>query len=158
MNNKSEKHQYSASAYDENLCIKVSIGLWLAILFLLRPYAVMLLSLVNMSNPTELIYLLYANDTAFALSAVAALPAVILFIVWTKRRPGSGRAIRWTWQHGRMFLVVSAILNLFIVVASVFWAERNPQLSDVIQAILAISIVLYLHRSARVRDTFQDFP
>ncbi len=158
MNDKLEKHQYPASAYDENLCIKVNVSLWFAILFLLRAYVVMLLSLVNMSNQTELIHLLYASETTFALGAVAALPALVLFMAWTKRRPGSGRTIRWIWHHGRAFLIVSAVLNLAIVAGSVFWAERSPQFSDVTQALLTMYIILYLHRSERVRDTFRDFP
>jgi hypothetical protein len=150
--------KYPASAYDDNLCIKISIGLWLTIVFLLRPYVVMLLSFANMSNTMELIHLLYVNDTTFALSAVAALPTVVLFITWTKRRPDSGRAIRWIWNHGRAFLAVSIVLNLIIVVISAFWARRGPQFADAIQAILIVYIILYLYRSERVRDTFQDFP
>jgi hypothetical protein len=86
MNDKLKK--YPASAFDENLRIKISISLWLAIVFLLRPYAVMLLSIANMSNHTQLIHLLYANDTTFALGAAAALPALIT--LWTKRRPIRG--------------------------------------------------------------------
>lgn len=155
MNDKLKK--YPAFAYDENLCIKVSISLWLAIVFLLRPYAVMLLSLANMSDHTQLIYLLYENDTTFVLGAMAALPAMVLFIAWTKRRPDSGGTIRWIWHHGRAFLTMSAVLNLIIVVISAFWAGRGPRFADVTQAILTVYIILYLYRSERVRDTFLDF-
>jgi hypothetical protein len=149
---------YPASAYDENLCIKISASLWLAILFLLKPYAVMLLSLANMAKHTELIYILYPNDATFALGAMAALPTALLFIAWTKRQPGSGMKIRWIWHHGRTFLIVSAVLNLAISVIPVFWIGRGPELSDVAQAILAVYVILYLFRSERVRDTFRDFP
>jgi hypothetical protein len=155
MNDKLKK--YPASAFDENLRIKISISLWLAIVFLLRPYAVMLLSLANMSDHTQLIHLLYANDTTFALGAAAALPALVLFIAWTKRRPDSGATIRWIWHHGRALLMMSAVLNLIIVGISAFWAGRGPQLADVTQAILTVYIILYLYRSERVRDTFRDF-
>jgi hypothetical protein len=148
---------YPASAYDENLCIKISVSLWLAILFLLRPYMVLLLSLANMANHTELIYLLYANETTFALGAMAALPTAVLFIAWTKRQLGSGKKIRWIWRHGRTFLIVSAVLNLTIVVIPVFWLGRGPEFSDVAQAILTMYVILYLCRSERVRDTFRDF-
>ena len=152
-----ELKKYPVSAYDENLRIKISISLWLAIVFLLRPYAVMLLSLVNMSNHTQLIHLLYANDTTFALGAAAALPTMMLFIAWTKRRPDSGGTIRWIWHNGRAVLITSAVFNLIIVGISAFWAGRGPKLADVTQAILTVYIILYLYRSEPVRDTFRDF-
>lgn len=149
---------YRASAYDENLCIKVGLGLWLAILFLLRPYVVMILSLANMSDHTQLIHLVYPGDGVFALGAIAALPAVALFLAWTKRRPGAGRTARWVWHRGRMLMMLSALCNLITAVIPMLPGHSGFSFIALIQILATIGVMFYIMRSVRVRDTFQDFP
>lgn len=149
---------YPASAYDENLNLKLSIGLWLVILFLLKPYIVMLMSFSNMNNHTELINIAYASKGALPFAEVSSLPALALFIAWMRRRPNAGKAIRWIWKQGRALLLISTVLNLAFAVAPALSRLQEVQLADLIHGILSVYALTFLLLSERTRDTFLDFP
>ena len=149
---------YPSFAYDEHFCIKIGIGLWIVMLFLLRPYLAMLLSFANTSDPTELIDLVFDTRRALALQAVAALPAMMLFVAYSRRRPAAGAAVRWIWHRGKTLLILSVLGNLSILLGPIFWENTAPGFSSWVQAVAAMGMVFYLFRSERVRDTFHDFP
>lgn len=149
---------YPASAYDNKLNLKPSIGMWLVIVFLLKPYLVMLVSLANRSNRTELISLVYDHSGVLAMAELAALPALAVVIAWVKRNSGASRIIRWIWNNGRSLLILSTLFNVAILAISTEWRVDEFGFFIVLQMILSAFVLFYLWRSDRVRDTFNDFP
>jgi hypothetical protein len=57
--------QYPFNAYDKNLCLKLSPGLWAIIIFLLRPYFIVVFSLVNRKDKMGLINMLGSDSGKF---------------------------------------------------------------------------------------------
>lgn len=149
---------YPASAYDDKLNLKLGIALWMVIVFLIKPYLVMLISFANRSNRTELIYTFYAHDGTLAMAELASLPAIAIFVAWIYRQPGANGIIRWIWRNGRGLLMTSTLLNAVLLVVSTDWNLEELGFLSVLQLALSILILLYLWFSDRVRDTFNDFP
>lgn len=151
-------NKYPASAYDDNLCLKIGLGTWVVILFLIRPYVILVLSLANKADRMGLVYLFYPARAALPLAAAAALPTVLLLISWVKRKPGARASIRWIWQHGKVFLFISIFLNAGVALQPLLWDETKMNSTGWAQLAACILIVIYLLTSERVKDTFKDFP
>jgi hypothetical protein len=153
------KLKYPFSAYNKHLCLDLSIGMWLVLAFLLRPYLIMIMSVVNRSNRMELINLFYADRSHLALGALAAIPAVLLVIAWNRRRPGAVRIVRALWRRGRELLAASTALNALVVLLPLLTGRSDGiDYVGIVQLGLCAWILVYLYDTERVRDTFADFP
>jgi len=150
-------NKYPASAYDDNLCLKISLETWVVILFLIRPYVILVLSLANKRDRMGLIYSFYPSTSGLPLAAAAALPAVLLLIAWVKRKPGAHAAVRWIWQHGKALLLASTLLNIGIVLQPLMGEEDKLSMTGWAQLAACMASIVYLLTAERVKDTFRDF-
>ncbi len=150
---------YDISRYDKNLCLKPSISMWLISLFLLRPYLVLVLSVVNRKDRMALIELVYPDRLGMSLGALAGIPAAILVYAWLRRAPGATGFVRKAWLRGRMLLTISALGNLALVSAPL-WTGRHHVMSVTgwIQTGILLVILFVLYASPYIRDCFADFP
>lgn len=151
---------YDFSAYDRYLALKVSPALWLAVLFLFRPYVILALSLANRREPMGLVDLFYADRLPMAVSCLAALPVVLFVLAYLKR--SQALDVPWArkiWHRGRGLLAFSAVLNVLVALRP-FLADMHHRLNYVglAQLIIALGVLVYLVRSQRVKDTFADYP
>lgn len=151
--------KYPLSAYDKYVSLDMSVGMWLVIAFLVRPYVIVLMSVANRRNPMALIDTFYADRSHLALGALAAIPAVLLVIAWNKRKPEASALARRLWHRGRALLAASAVLNAVIgLLPLVHGRAGGIDYIGVVQLALCGWILVYLYESERVRDTFADFP
>jgi hypothetical protein len=150
--------KYPPSFYDENLNLKIGAGLLAVVLFLCRPYVVLLLSVANRNDKMGLLDLLYADRTALAAAAVAALPALAVLFAMIRRRPEAGPLPRKLWRWGRWLLLASTALNIPIVLMRITGTYPRIHNLDLLQLLAVTWIATYLLGSRRIRDTFADFP
>ena len=151
---------YKFSAYDANLALKVSPTLWLAVLFLLRPYVVMVLSFANRRDPMGLIEMFYADRLPMVVASIAALPVIAFLVSYIKRSKAENT--QWAqrlWHRGRELLMASAMLNVFVVFFPYLVDPHHKMtLVGVAQLVVTVLVLLFLARSKRVKDTFADYP
>ena len=150
---------HAISCYDKNLCLKPDATMWLIFLFLSRAYVILILSIVNMSDRTGLIDLVYPDRLTMSLGALAGIPTALLVYAWVKRTPGAPPYVRNIWGKGRVFLVVSALLNACVVFVP-FWMDTAHAIpaGNWIQFAIALLIVIVVYSSSYIRDCFNDFP
>jgi len=157
--------QYDFSQYDKYLNLKVNAGLWLVVLYLMRPYVVLMVSLMGHRGGTSAVgiegvrYMLYPDDFSLVLALLATLPVLLFFYALSKRRPGASALVRNLWGNGIFLLVTAAVLNIVTVFVPILTGAttRIPRLGWV-QVVLACLIIAYLYSSRRARDTFADSP
>ena len=155
----------SCKDYDTFLCLKISSGMWLVILYLLRPY-ILLISTFRMGRGggksegiSVLRDMVYPDDFSLALGIFATVPVLILMYGWIKRKPGAPDYVRKIWRHGSGILTVAAVLNIVIVfVPLLLGLIHHIHPAGWVQVALSLPIILYLYASQRVKDTFADFP
>lgn len=152
------RNEYPPEAYDANFCLKVSVAMWGAIVFLCRPYVVMAMSFANRRDRMQLIELFYSDRTALALAALGAIPTLLLIIAYAQRRPSGGPAARRVWRHGRVLLIASALINMAVALYHLLTTAIDVSHLDTAQLFLSVLILYYTVTSQRVRDTFADFP
>ena len=156
---------YDFSEYDKYLCLKVNAGLWLVILYLLRPYIVLIgtMKLGRDSSGAAGIEgvrnILYPDDFSMALAVLATIPALLFMFAWSKRKPDANVFARNLWKNGVNLLAAAAVLNIIVVfVPLVTGVVARIHALGWVQIGFAIVIIGYLYSSRRVRDTFGDFP
>lgn len=151
---------YSPASYDDDMCLKPPLLLWLTVVYLAR--AIMLplviglghIAGVNADAMTMLRGYWSVEELAPSLLAIPVLYAMC------RRSPTASAPVRWVWSHGRAFLALSASLD---IVLKIIPQMSNREFSD--QSLLALVaaaadayFLLYTLVAQRVRDTFLDFP
>ena len=161
------KNKYSISDYDANTSLKVSSELWLVMIYFLHPFLLMI-STIQMgrgaknSNVNLLKEAMYPDDFSLFIAIIAALPAIIVIFTAFKKKPEASDLIKKLWRNGANFLTVAAIISMTTLIKPLMQSNLNHMtmldLTHWIQLVIAISILIFLHTSQRVKDTFADFP
>jgi len=155
------KRDYPESAYDEYLCIKPTILMWIIIAFIFRPFIVLIASVVNKADRVGILNTFYPDRSAAFFGAMASIPAIFLFIAWFKKQPGASTMTRRLWHHGRALLVSSLLLNMLILLWHEFMRAsslQNMSGSAMIQLGFCLLSLYYLFRSRQLADAFSNFP
>ena len=156
--------KYSFSDYDKYVCLKLSLGIWLVIVYFLRPF-ILAISSVQMGRGNKnasvsgLKDMVYPDDFGFFIGCLAALLVIPVIIAYIKRKPGASDSIKKLWHNGAKFLTVVAILNIVILfIPSRMGASYHITTLGWVQLGIAVGIIIFLNTSQRVKDTFADFP
>lgn len=153
-------HPYSESSYDHYLCLKPPLLLWLAVLYLSR--AVTLPAAMGIGAFAGV------NADAIALfrglwsmqTLLPSLIAICILYALCRRVPNASKPVRWIWAHGRIFLAVSAGMDLVLSLISLIRQEEidNQALVLLLAAAADAYFLLYILVARRVRDAFLEFP
>ncbi|HTW73471.1 MAG TPA: DUF2919 family protein [Steroidobacteraceae bacterium] len=152
--------RYALSSYDDNLCLKPPLLLWVVALYLSRaitlPLAKGIGSVAGMNAAAaNVLQGLWSVETLFpSLIAAAVLYAMC------RRLPNASKPVRWVWAHGRVLLALSALIDCtLLVIPAVRAGEMNDQtLPSLCAAGLDLYFLTYVLVDKRVRDAFADFP
>jgi hypothetical protein len=156
---------YSFSDYDKNMSLKLDSGMWLIIVYFLRPF-IMKVSTIQMGRGGHkttdvrlLKELVYPDDFGFFIAFLATIPVLLLVFSYVKRKPGASGLVRKIWHKGRTLLLVTAILNIIIIfVPFLLDLTHSINILGWAQLVIALYIIFYLYTKQRVVDTFADFP
>jgi len=161
------KNKYTISDYDANTNLKVSSELWLVMVYFLHPLMLMITSVqigrgAKNSNVSLLKEAMYPDNFSLFIAIVAALPAILVIFTTFKRKPEASDLIKKLWRNGANFLTASAIISITTLIKPLSQITLNHiamiDLTHGIQLVIAIGILIFLHTSQRVKDTFADFP
>jgi len=151
---------YSYSSYDEYLCLKPPLMLWITCLYLSRALVLPIFSEVVSwtGSHTEGVM-----RGVFGLIALpAALPACLVLVALVSRSPARGPIVRWIWANGRLLLGLAAILDLAIPGALLLLgnneAEQQQTLGRALSEGFDLYFLLFIACSRRLRDVFRSYP
>ena len=151
---------YAPSNYDDDLCLKPPLLLSLTVLYLSR--AIMLPIAIGIGHiagvnaqAMTLLRGFWSEDQL--LPALIAIPVLYAFC---RRVPTASRLVRWIWARGRVFLALSAGLDIFLPFIAQLWhRDINDQfLVSLLTSGMDVYFLVYVLAARRVRDTFADFP
>lgn len=153
-------HGYPESYYDDQLCLKPPLLLWLAVFYLSRaitlPVAMAMAHFAGVESNAIAYFRGFWSFDALVPSAIAAL---ILFTLF-RRVPSAPKWVRWIWTRGRVFLAISAILDvvLSLIAFAHNGAADNQSLFSLIAAAIDVYFLVYILWARRVRHVFEEFP
>ncbi|MGO9993403.1 MAG: DUF2919 family protein [Steroidobacteraceae bacterium] len=151
---------YAASNYDDDLCLKPPLILWFAVIYLSR--AIMLpisVGIAHIAGVNEDVLALLRGLWSIDI-LVPSLIAVPILYSFLRRVPTASGTVRWIWAHGRIFLAVSASIDLMLpFISQMLSQEINVMLPlTLVAAAIDAYFLLYVLAARRVRDTFASFP
>ena len=149
--------RYDPSAYNESALLKLNIPAWLIIGFIMRPFLIFIASVTIKTDRYGLLNLFYPDPKLALITALMATPTFALLISLVKRKSNAQIWVRAIWNQGRYLLAASLTLNIITLSQPwIFDSRSNPAV--VFQIGLCCVMIYYIFRSARLRDTFLDFP
>ena len=160
MQTRYDPNSYPPSSFDDELCLRPPLLIWVVVLYLSRailmPVAMGLGHYAGVNQ--DAIHLLrdfWRMDTL--LPALLALPVLYALC---RRSPAASRAVRWVWGHGRVLLATALVvdigLNMRELIPFVGIGDQSPL--PAASAVAGVYFLIYVLAARRVRDTFSDFP
>ncbi len=162
--NRARHHQpsdtYPLSYFDEQMCLKPPLLLWVAVLFLSRA----------LTLPVAMAIVHFAGADPAAIAAVrglwnplALLPSLIaapVLYALCRRVPSAHSAVRSVWERGRILLSIAAALDVVLIaIAQLHQGYFNDQtVLSLCAAVVDLYFLVYIAAARRVRDTFAEFP
>ena len=152
-------NKYDISSYNYHLSLKMNQTMWAIIIFLIRPYLVVIFSVVNRSDMMGLINMVYVDRLSMSLSAFSALPVVLLIFAFIQRKPDATDLVKRVWANGRHLLAITAALHA-VILSSPLWIQTDAHMNNVMwaQLILSIGGFAVTYSSPYINDCFNDFP
>lgn len=160
MRDSNPSHSYPSSYYDDQMCLKPPLLLWVAVLYLSRaitlPVAMAIGHFAGVDSQAITVFRAFWSLDALIPSLIAA---VILYTL-CRRAPTAPRLVRRIWAHGQTFLAVSAVLDIALLSISLIrQGEVNDQaLLSLFAAAVDLYFLVYILAARRVRDAFSEFP
>lgn len=150
--------KYAPERYDEHLCLKVPVTLWLALLFLVRH--LLLLGITFLPTTGEEIKVLRELvRPEYLISDVFTLPVLAAAV---RRRPQAPQWMRSVWPASRVLLTLSAGLYPLLLTTTALLSPRPlthaVNEASLISAFLSLAIIAYLWRSPITKDLFRQWP
>ncbi|WNC73935.1 DUF2919 family protein [Thalassotalea psychrophila] len=149
---------YSINDFDKHNCLKLSFIFYFILAFLLRGYAIGIMSLSNLRDKLSLIQWVYSDSSLFYLSLATGIPGLILLIVIFARKPKASHWIQTLWPK---FLLLSSIA--ICVDLSFYWGQKllfgQGKLNWlIVQTIIGIGLLVLAKKSKRAQINLEEFP
>ena len=151
---------YSPDDFTQDGVLKVSPLLWLIIIYLSRHLLIVLIGKLSQwvgsgqGIDSSGLAALYSNPEFM----VASMPAVMVLMIHFRRTSSAKPIFRTLWRKGRWLLGFAAGLDLLILASHWSFGSIVANEFQIAAAFIDVYIVMYLIRSKRTRDTFEDFP
>jgi len=152
--------RYDLGSFDNNLCLKPPLMLWLVMLYLARAILLPFISGVSSMGGAADASSLTRGMFGFE-DFVAATLTLIVLLTFFKRTPSASQVWRSIWRSGRIILVAAAVVDLAVsLYRFLHITDTNSLRPELVLLACTVDayIVVYLFRSRRVRDVFNDFP
>ncbi|WP_440055238.1 DUF2919 domain-containing protein [Pseudoalteromonas sp. T1lg65] len=153
-----KQQRYGPEYWDKYGVYRTPIAFNFALLVLLRPFFLWLVSALTWRPDLDLMSLFFNTKSDFFISSAIATIAVVPAVIFSMRRPTSSPKLAKVWRFMRLPLIISASLDLvwLIVQASKFHYHFSAYIA--VQAVLVIWTLLYLMRSRYLSHFFADWP
>ena len=149
--------KYPARHYDEQLRLRVSPLLWVALIYGVRHFFLLAASKLMPLESAETPWIALQAHSGLLWADLLALGVLI---ATGHRIPDALRVMRWLWCNGRGVLVAAYLMSITGYIGlnhDVMFAPENIAASVVV-LFTDIAFVVFLARSQLVKDIFAEFP
>jgi len=150
--------EYSIEDFDKFDCLKMSKGVYILLIFVLRGYLVWLMSVVNMKDRVATLELLYPDTSLFYLSLFSGVLGLFVVLLLSLRRPDAANWVKVCWRHCRAILFTALLFDLGINFIGYFYFQLVPINFLVIQVIIVSGFMIYCYKSHRFSINLREFP
>ena len=158
MKRKHEYANYSLKDFNKYDCLKLSLGIYLLLVFVCRGYLIWIMSVTNMKNRTDIITFAFPDPNLFYLSLLSGALGLFIIVVISLRKPSTYQWVRFYWKHIRKLLLASLFFDLAVSICGYFYFGLLSYNWLFIQTILILLLTLFLFTNNRVKLNIKEFP
>lgn len=150
--------KYSIKDFDKYNCLKLSFSFYFILLYLLKGYAIGMVSLSNFKDKLSVIQWFFPDSNLFYLSLLFGVPGLFLMYVIFQRKPDTATWVKRLWRR-----IYWLALALIIIDSLIYWGlyllwHLGEFTFLVSQSILALLVTTYFSKSHRAKINRQEFP
>lgn len=144
--------------FDKYNCVKIPWGFYLILAFIMRAYAVWVMSVTNMRDHVSFLQWVYPQQSLFYFSLFSGCIGWVIIFILAMRKPDSGKHLRWCWQKGRELIVFALAFDLFVsCFAFIYFGLLSVNLL-LAQGIISAVCLGYLFTNKHMKIVFDEFP
>jgi len=149
---------YSVNDFDKFDCLKLSKGIYLTLLYVLRAYIVWIISVTNMRDKVGIIQWLYPQPDLFYLSLFSGAVGLYLLLIVSLRRPDASNWVKTSWRNYRKIVMFALFFDLVVsAVGLLLWQLISLKLL-IIHSAIAVMIIYFSYTSDRIALNIEEFP
>jgi len=157
-NRTNDYKNYSVEDFDKYNCLKVSISIYLVLLFVLRGYIVWIISVTNMRDRVAIIQFIYPDTTMFLLSLFSGALGLIVVVLLSFRRPNAVSCVQTLWPYCRVIMVTALAFDLAVnIIAYTYWQLLSINWL-LIQAGIVTFLIILCFKSRSLAINLREFP
>ena len=149
---------YGVHDFDSFDCVKLSKGIYLSLLFVLRGYIGWIISITNMRDKTAILQWLYPDPALFYLSLASGVIGLYLVLVISLRRPDAANWVKVSWRYYKSIIIVALMVDLLVEVSGYWYWQLSSLTALFSHSAIAIIICYFTLRSKRVALNVTEFP
>ncbi len=150
--------KYSIEDFDKFDCLKLSKRFYLVLLFVLRGYAVWLMSVTNMKDRIATMQWIYPETNLFFLSLFSGAIGLFVIVLISLRRPDAANWIKTLWPYSRVLLVVALVFDFTINLIGFFYWELTSMSWLIFQGGIILALIAMCFTSNRMKINLVEFP
>ena len=137
--------------------VKVPIGYYLLLIYLLRGYVTWIFSLTYAQDRSLILSLVYPQHKLFITSLLLGIPAVIAFVLFTLKSQTAKPWFQFIWSKMRWFLAFAVVCDL--AMQGWFFYRHPLQIhwSQLVSFIIGIYLLWYWSQSKSIRRFFTNW-
>ena len=149
---------YSVEDFDKYNCVKISISIYLVLLFVLRGYLVWIFSVTNMRDRVAIIQFIYPDTSLFFLSLFSGALGLVVLVLLSLRRPNAAPWVQKLWPYCRRIMVTALVFDLVVSILAYSYWQLFSITWLLIQMSIVISLIILSFKSQSLTINIREFP
>lgn len=150
--------EYSIEDFDKHDCLKLSKGVYLLLIFVLRGYITWIMSVTNMNDRSAIVAFIFPETSLFYLSLLSGVLGIFVVLIISLRRPGAPNWVKICWRNCRPILITTLAFDLFVSFLGCFHWQLISMTSLISQALIVSFFITYCYKSHRFSINLKEFP
>lgn len=144
---------------DKNGALRAPSVLWVALAVLCRYWILVVIVFASARRAPEVVRVLGEGFSWYFL--LLEIPAILVLLACTRRRPEAGPEWRWIWRHARILITCAVAAHIGATVWLLWHADvwrRWPELFLASCNLIDLAVLTSILRDDYYRQLFADFP
>ncbi|WP_448246608.1 DUF2919 family protein [Thalassotalea agariperforans] len=149
---------YTINDFDNFDCLKLSKGIYLLLLFILRGYVVWLISVANMQDHTSFLALVFPDTSLFYLSLFSGSIGLLVLLLISLRRPNAATWVQALWPHSNYLFIAALLFDFFVTLYAYYIELFSSYYWLLAQLTCVLLFSVYCVCSKRLAINLREFP
>ena len=155
---KNDYKNYSVEDFDKYNCVKISMSIYLVLIFVLRGYLVWIMSVTNMRDRLAIIEFIYPETSLFFLSLFSGALGLVIVVLLSLRRPNAALWVQKLWPYCRRIMVTALVFDLVISIIAYSYWQLLSMTWLLIQVSIVTSLIFLCFKSQSLSLNLREFP